>query len=83
MLAMKHKKITVNIHEAKSTLSRLIEAAEKGHQVTIARNGDPVVKLVPLKHETGRNPGTYPELQVGAEFFAPLSQQELDAWEGK
>jgi prevent-host-death family protein len=80
---MKPKKITVNMHEAKTTLSRLIEAAEKGHQVTIARNGDPVVELVPVKPPTGRKPGTHPELHVGPEFFAPLSEQELEAWEGK
>lgn len=82
MLAMRRRKITVNVHQAKTTLSRLIEAAEKGHQVTIARNGDPVVELVPVKPQPGRKPGTHPELQVGSEFFAPLSEQELDAWEG-
>ena len=83
MLAMIRKKITVNMHEAKTTLSRLIEAAEKGAQVTIARNGDPVVELVPVKTQPQRTPGTYPELHVGPEFFAPLSDQELDDWEGK
>jgi prevent-host-death family protein len=80
---MKARKITVNMHEAKTTLSRLIEAAEKGHHVTIARNGDPVVELVPVKAPRRRKPGTHPELRVGPEFFAPLSDQELDAWEGK
>ena len=80
---MARKKITVNIHEAKTTLSRLIEAAEKGAQVTIARNGDPVVELVPVKAQAKRTPGTYPELQVEPEFFAPLSDQELEDWEGK
>ena len=83
MLAMSRKKIIVNMHEAKTNLSRLIEAAEKGAEVTIARNGDPVVELVPVKAPAGRIPGTHPELHVGAEFFAPLSEQELDEWEGK
>lgn len=83
MLAMKRKKITVNMHEAKTTLSRLIEAAEQGHHVTIARNGDPVVELVPVKSQTGRKAGTHPELRVGPEFFLPLSEQELEDWEGK
>ncbi len=77
------KKITVNVHQAKTTLSRLIEAAEKGAQVTIARDGDPVVELVPVKARPQRTPGTYPELRVGPEFFAPLSDQELEDWEGK
>jgi prevent-host-death family protein len=80
---MRRKKITVNVHKAKTTLSRLIEAAEKGAQVTIARNGDPIVELVPVKLQPERKPGTYPELQVGPEFFAPLSDHELEDWEGK
>jgi len=40
----------VNIHEAKSTLSRLVEAVESGveTEIVIARNGRPVARLVPL-----------------------------------
>jgi len=38
-----------NIHEAKSRLSQLIEQAERGEEVIIARAGKPVVKLVPYK----------------------------------
>ena len=37
----------VNIHEAKTNLSKLIKAVENGEDVTIARDGKPVVKLVP------------------------------------
>lgn len=42
---------TVNIHKAKTELSRLIEAVEKGEadEIIIARNGKPVARLVPLK----------------------------------
>lgn len=80
---MERKKITVNVHQAKTTLSRLIEAVEKGHQVTIARDGDPVVELVAIKSQGRREPGTHPELQVGPEFFAPLTERELEEWEGK
>jgi prevent-host-death family protein len=38
----------VNIHHAKTQLSKLIEQAENGEEVVIARNGKPVVKLVPV-----------------------------------
>ena len=38
----------VNIHEAKSQLSKLIERAQMGDEVIIAKAGTPVVKLVPL-----------------------------------
>jgi prevent-host-death family protein len=37
----------VNIHEAKTNLSKLIKAVENGEEVTIARDGKPVVKIVP------------------------------------
>jgi prevent-host-death family protein len=39
----------VNIHAAKTNLSKLIEKAEAGEEVVIARNGKPVVKLTPVK----------------------------------
>lgn len=41
-------KIQVNIHEAKTTLSKLIEAAERGENVVISRAGKPAVVLVPV-----------------------------------
>ena len=57
----------VNIHAAKTNLSKLIEAAEAGEEVVIARNGKPAVKLTPVS-ETTDNPG----VQEGA----------LPAWVG-
>ncbi len=39
-------KIQVNIHEAKTSLSKLIEAAKRGEEVIIARAGKPEVRLV-------------------------------------
>lgn len=46
----------VNVHEAKTQLSRLLEEVERGEEVTIARNGKPVARLVrhqpPLKPRT-------------------------------
>ncbi|MDE2462332.1 MAG: type II toxin-antitoxin system prevent-host-death family antitoxin, partial [Alphaproteobacteria bacterium] len=39
---------TVNIHEAKTHLSRLVEAAAKGEPFVIAKSGKPLVKVVPL-----------------------------------
>ena len=45
---------TVNMLEAKSSLSRLVEALEQGeeHEIIIARNGRPAAKLVPMKIST-------------------------------
>jgi prevent-host-death family protein len=40
--------IIANIHNAKTNLSKLIERAEAGEEVVIARNGKPVVRLAPI-----------------------------------
>jgi prevent-host-death family protein len=50
----------VNMHEAKTTLSRLVERALAGEEIVIARNGEPLVKLVPVaKEPKPRVPGRY------------------------
>jgi prevent-host-death family protein len=71
------------IHEARTNLSRLIEKAERGEEVVIARGKQPVVRLVPIAKHSGKRPlglfkGKY---KIGPEFFEPLAQDELDAWE--
>lgn len=43
---------TVNIHDAKTHLSRLVERVEAGEEIVIARGGRPVARLVPLRHRT-------------------------------
>lgn len=50
---------TVNIHAAKTHLSRLVERAEQGEETIIARNGRPVARLVPYEGERKpRQPGS-------------------------
>lgn len=49
--------IQVNIAEAKAKLSALIEAAERGEEVIIARNGEPVARINALKARARRRPG--------------------------
>jgi len=73
----------VNIHEAKTTLSQLIAEAERGEEVVIARNGVPVVRLVPvttaMRCEYGawrRLPG-WENFQYDASVFAPVTDQEM------
>jgi prevent-host-death family protein len=46
----------VNIHEAKTHLSRLIERVEAGEEITLARAGRPVAKLVPVRRSTTPRP---------------------------
>lgn len=55
------KTVQVNVHQAKTQLSKLIEMALKGEEVVIARNGEPVVKLVPVSglELPPRKPGSW------------------------
>jgi prevent-host-death family protein len=49
----------VNVYEAKTQLSRLLERVEGGEEVVIARAGKPVAKLVPLRQRPRRVPGLW------------------------
>jgi prevent-host-death family protein len=75
----------VNIHQAKTQLSKLIEAAEHGEEVIIARAGKPVVRLVPVgAARPNRRPGSLEgRLVIGDDFDTPLPSDILDAFEGK
>ena len=45
---------TVNMHEAKSQLSKLVDLAHRGEDVIIARNGKPTARIVPIESEPKR-----------------------------
>ena len=78
---------TVTIHQAKTNLSKLIERANAGEEIIIARDKEPVARLEPLKKRTGKRglAGTmkdkWPDLP-DAFFFDPLPEEELRMWEG-
>ena len=74
----------INVHEAKTQLSKLIAAAEAGEEVIIARHGKPVARLVPVeaarpKRRAGSMKG---KIWLDDSFFDPLPEEELRAWEG-
>ena len=73
----------VNIHDAKTHLSRLIERVANGEEVIIARAGKPVARLTPISpRERGRRFGAMKGLaRVDEAFFDPLPEEELQAWE--
>lgn len=48
---------TINIHDAKTQLSRYVEQAAAGEEITIARAGKPVARLVPLENKPIRQLG--------------------------
>jgi prevent-host-death family protein len=73
---------TVNIHEAKTHLSRLIEAAAKGEPFVIAKAGRPMVKVVPIEAEIRRVPQRRGFLagQIGVpDDFDTMMQDEIIA----
>lgn len=73
----------VNVHDAKTQFSRLLERAHGGEEITIAKNGEPYAKLVPLDVPKPRQPGSFSHLRVNDRHFDdPLPSDELDAWEG-
>lgn len=68
---------TVNVHEAKTHLSRLLERVERGEEVVIARNGTPVAKLVPIEPKGRRGMwGKYKgQIWMSEDFDEPLPWQ--------
>ena len=74
---------TVNVHEAKTQLSRLLAQVEAGEEVVIARNGKPVARLVPCEQQGKRQFGLLKgRIKLDESFFDPLPEEELAAWEG-
>jgi prevent-host-death family protein len=65
---------TVNVHEAKTHLSRLLARAHEGEEIVIAKGGEPYARLVPLEGKPPRRArGTLKGLvQVDGRFFDPL-----------
>ena len=74
----------INVHKAKTQLSRLLALVETGKDVVIARRGEPVARLVGCKPRSKRQPDVLKGKAVIPEsFLDPLPEQELAAWEGK
>jgi prevent-host-death family protein len=73
---------TVNIHEAKTHLSRLLEEAVAGEDIVIAKAGKPKVRLVPVEDPPKRRIGFMHGWTLPDSFFEPLPEDELAAWEG-
>jgi prevent-host-death family protein len=75
---------TVNLYEAKTSLSRLVERAAKGEEIVIAKAGRPLARLVPLARKTGpRKPGAWKgRVVISADFDAPLPEGLLAAFGG-
>lgn len=74
----------VNIHEAKTHLSRLLVRVMGGEEVIIAKAGKPVARLVPIDEAPEqRKPGTaVGKIVISPDFDAPLPDDLLESFEG-
>jgi prevent-host-death family protein len=78
--------IAINIHAAKTQLSKLVERAHNGEEIILAKNGKPYARLVPLDAPT-KTPRPLGFVQVTlsqesiAELVKPLDDEELEAWQ--
>jgi prevent-host-death family protein len=76
---------TVNVHEAKTTLSQLLADVERGEDVGIARNGVPVARLSAIRPVVRREPGSwrgYPgweQYVYDPSVLAPMTDEEIEA----
>jgi len=71
------------MHEAKTTLSRLVDRVAEGEEIVLARNGEPVALLSPLK-PVRRRPGRLKgRIHMEADFDGPLPPAVLETFRGK
>ena len=75
----------VNIHEAKTHLSRLLETAQSGKEILIAKAGKPIAKLVPVRSKpVPRKKGLLKgRIRLTKDFDKPLPDEVLKAFEGE
>lgn len=75
----------VNIHQAKTQFSRLVDLAADGEEVIITERGKPIARLVPYVTKGAvRRPGSMRgKIRIKRNFDAPLPKELLDAFGGK
>jgi prevent-host-death family protein len=75
----------VNIHEAKTHFSRLVDAAASGEEIVIAKAGKPAARLVPMERAkvTRRFGGLKGKVRIAEDFDAPLPDEVIAAFEGR
>lgn len=73
----------VNIYEAKTQFSKLVDAVIHGNEILIAMAGKPVAKLCPISKKLKRKFGTYKgKIKIAKDFDAPLPDEILTSFEG-
>lgn len=75
---------TINMHEAKTRLSVLVEEAIAGEEVVIAKSGVPMVRLVPVQRDTApRKPGRFKGKISVSSDFEQTPEEVIDTFEGR
>ena len=73
----------INVHDAKTQFSKLLEQAHAGQEIILAKAGKPYARMMPLAPEASmRQRGRVKGINDDA-FFDPLPDEELAAWEGR
>ncbi|TAK22553.1 MAG: type II toxin-antitoxin system Phd/YefM family antitoxin [Chloroflexota bacterium] len=77
--------MSINIHEAKTHLSRLVERAAAGEEIIIAKAGRPMARLMPLKSLEPRRPlgGMEGLIWMSDDFDAPMDPEWLAMFYGE
>jgi prevent-host-death family protein len=73
----------INVHEAKTHFSKLLERAHAGEEIILAKSGKPYARLVPLnaRETPRRQPGKLKGWDIPDGFFDPLPEEELRVWD--
>ena len=76
---------SINVHEAKTHFSKLLTRVQTGEEITIAKAGRPIAKLIPIQTERKpRQPGTAKgKIWIAPDFNAPLPEDILKSFEGE
>lgn len=76
---------TINLYEAKTHLSRLVDRAARGEEIVIAKSGTPMVRLVPYTPvvATPRQPGSWRGRVVIRDDFDVLPEDVAEAFAGE
>lgn len=77
---------TINIHDAKTQFSKLIESVLQGEEIIIAKAGKPAARLVPLSKKSSfvRRPGSMKgSITIADDFDAPLPDEIQAGFEGR
>jgi prevent-host-death family protein len=72
----------VNVHQAKTHLSRLLERVASGEEITIAKAGKPIARLVPVQQRTRQLGMDAGKVWIADDFDAALPDEELALFEG-